>query len=241
MYKHDLKLQISQTQVITTLVLCLFLLSVNLLPKIKFFPDLGQDNSQQEVFSVDMELTAQLQENKNHSQNTDAAYAVKDPDLLMLKLKSAKYLSATNFDSFLKKIENMRKLENNSNNIKTAENTVSLPTKKQYSSINYNALIAKKSVDEKLVDHKDLKKVISKNYSAFQKCYESTLIKDELLSGNASIILNIGSKANVRFKGVGQAKYKKELESCLSNTALKINFPSQYRGNKVKFSLFFNS
>jgi hypothetical protein len=240
MYKHELKINLSQSSIITFIVLVSFISITMNLKYINFFSQKETDTQTQEIFAVDLDISAQVQK-QNSKIETDAAYLETDPDLLMLKLRPAKYLANSTFDSFLKKLSGKNVQTLSQNDIKTQTVDLSQSKKVSSSSVNYNAILNKEDNEDKVVSYKDLKSVISKNYGIFQKCYENVLIKDELLSGNASILLKIGSSAKVNFKGVGQNQYKKELESCLANKAKTIHFPATYKGNKIKFSLFFNS
>lgn len=246
MYRFELKLHISQLLIVSILTVVV----LGVITYATGFIDLSRDDTtiieeNLETFDVDLELTTQIAAaNNGESIQTDAAYLEDDPDLLMLKLKSPKYVSATDFNSFLKKMANKTGSGKSASTIQTqniSSTSTSTQTNKAASTINYNALASNEDPDSQSLSHKELKQVVAKNYSVFQKCYEKSLVKDELLSGNASVILNIGKKANVSFKGVGQEKVKEELKRCISKKAIQLPFPKKLRGNKIKFSLYFNS
>ncbi len=246
MYKIQIKFNLSQIFLITVATLISTGILVAFLNTIDFTTLKFTSNENLKTFDVDLELSSQIHASNTEAQAAilDASYLETNPDLYILKIKSEKYVTASSLDNFLKKMAVMKDglVISNASSIKTEQIDVYGKSEtKTNTTVNYSALLEKENMDDQQVSHKDLKAVISNNYSIFKKCYEKSLIKDELLSGNATVILDIGKSASVTFKGVGQEQVKNEFKSCIESNAISIKFPSQHIGSRIKFSLFFNS
>lgn len=242
MYQKELKVQISPSVLglVATALISLVFLAIAPYINLDSFKIITKND--EETFEVDLELSAQMMAQKQDQNqiNMDASYLEKNPDLIVMKIRSEKYIANSSFEDFLSKISSKQVFEQKVEKV-NSKNTLVIAKSNTNNTVNYQALLSNKDYDDETLDTSALKGFIAKNQEVFQACYEKTLIKDQLLSGNASILLNIGKSAKVNFKGIGQAQYKKELEDCLSQKAVRINFPSQFRGNKVKFNLFFSS
>jgi hypothetical protein len=112
--------------------------------------------------------------------------------------------------------------------------------------INYDRLLKRerKAVeeDENNVDSHKLRETLAAHQAQFQKCYESALLTDELLSGSATITVNVGNTASVQFKGVGEQKSIQMLQGCLQQKASSVRFKSDVpRGTKARFNIFFST
>jgi hypothetical protein len=247
MYKFELNLKLSQTTVITFCTLIGLALSTIALENYQinlFAADIAKTS---EALAVDMDLTVELKRTADTQApriESDTMFNEPNPDLMIFKWKTAKKEAPQGLDNFFTRLSAQRVANVSSSQLKSAKAATQGITSSQQT-INYQAMKEKpKELVPALsakVDHSELKNIIASHQQVFQRCFEDSLLKDELLSGNASIVLNIGKKAEVSFKGVGQETIKNELRKCLSQKAVAMDFSNQYKGKAVKFSLFFNN
>lgn len=195
---------------------------------------------------VDMDLSARIN-GQAASQSAAVAdntlFHETDPDLVIFRLKKNNQNNESNLNNFFTRLAQSQFSGVSASQLKNAVATTKTASPSART-INYRAMNdnqVQEKIKPEVVNHSELKNIIASNQQVFQRCYEENLLKDELLSGNASIVLNIGKSANVMFKGIGQENIKKELQKCLSKRALAMNFSNQYQGKAIKFSLFFNN
>ena len=247
MYKFELNLKLSQTTVITFCTLVGVILSTVALKNYQINLFSGNTAKKSEALAVDMNLTVELNRTEGAQApriESDTMFNEPNPDLMIFKWKSAKKEAPQGLENFFTRLSAQRVANVSSTQLKSAQaNKKSITSAEQ--TINYQAMKEKPKEEMPAlpgkVDHSELKNIIASHQQVFQRCYEDSLLKDELLSGNASIVLNIGKKAEVSFKGVGQETIKNELRKCLSQKAVAMDFSNQYKGKAVKFSLFFNN
>jgi hypothetical protein len=247
MYKFEMNLKLSQTTVITFCTLIGVAFTTVALKSYHFDLYTNTASKHTEALAVDMDLTIELNRSANaHTPNIEShtMFDEPNPDLMIFKWKNAKKEAPKMLNDFFSQLSAQRIASVSRTQLKSAQNDKNA-TSTTEETINYHAMKDRpKELPTSLVakvNHTELKKIIASNQQVFQRCYEDSLLKDELLSGNASIVLNIGKKADVSFKGVGQETIKNELRKCLSQKAVAMDFSNQYRGKAVKFSLFFNN
>lgn len=242
-----MNLKLSQTTAITFLTLLSVAITTVALRNYRIGLFTNQISKNSEALEVDMDLTVKLNKAVGAQAATIESYTMfnePNPDLMIFKWKNAKKDVPQGLDNFFSRLSAQRLANVSGTQLKNAR-TSPPGIKSSEQTINYQAMKERPKdqapTSSAKVDHTELKKIIASHQQVFQRCYEESLLKDELLSGNASIVLNIGKKADVSFKGVGQETIKNELRKCLSQKAIAMDFSDEYRGRAVKFSLFFNN
>ena len=247
MYNFEFNFKLSQTTVIALCTLTGVILTTVAFKDIHFRPMAHETAGISEAMAVDMDLTVQMQGSTQSIVPTvvkDTMFNETHPDLIIFKLKKTSKVAPQGLDNFFSRLGNQNFASVSSSQLKNVTSGSSKVAAAE-STINYRAMNEKKQEEKaaptEVINHNELKNIIASHQQVFQRCYEASLLKDELLSGNASIVLSIGKNANVSFKGIGQESIKNELQKCLSQKALAMDFSNQYRGKAVKFSLFFNN
>lgn len=254
MYQLEVNIKVPQMAVVTTITCGALLLLALGLKEVKWGSFKGEQIEFTEAMTIDLPLTAEMNAPSAPAQGImvakDTIFNEPNPDLLIFQIKNQSKITANALSSFLNGLGSTSFSTFSSSDIKTSARVASAgkPTtgNVQEQTINYAAMApqkeaAKVEAKEQIINHNELKKMIAAHQKSFQQCYENSLLKDDLLSGNATVLLKIGGKADVSFKGIGKEVTKSELRNCLSHRAVAMNFSNEYQGKSVRFSLFFNN
>lgn len=71
---------------------------------------------------------------------------------------------------------------------------------------------------------------LARHQAAFQRCYETALLRDAALNGRVEVVLAIGDggavdKSDVRFSGEGRAQTRDDLRDCIKTALAKVRLP----------------
>ena len=260
MFNYEFKIFIKQIHIVTVAVLLVYASIYFLIKNIEFnqfdfLADKVEMQKNEPSFEIDMVASIGEQTHKQLRVDAPDGLIAENPHIYILKVdeKNSRKGAAQSLDDFFKTLtkKDTAKSVEQRFDIKSVgvdrkilqRKTVVVPARKN-ERINYKKLFKKKFEKEKksaLLNQKQLRQKVVSHYPSFQVCYEKALLKDELLSGNAEVVLRIGAGGNVNFKGLGRKGSINELKSCLVGVGKKIKFEKVHLGKTVKFSLFFNS
>lgn len=184
-----------------------------------------QVDTDEKMFKVDLQSTVAL----NNMDNNIEGLGVDNAEMYILKLERKK----TGLSSLLSKLKTQKNNKlfkvTNKNNVET--NNKILP--------NYNAFLSR---EEKVaMNEKMIKDLITSKKHLFKDCYNKMLLKDELLSGYATITISSLGRGHSIFKGVGRTKVVNELKNCLNSQVTKIDLSKIKITKVIRFSLNFSS
>lgn len=230
MYKIEFKLSIPLVLTSLSVVLLIFLFTLG---AFEFYQDISFINSQNEslesstekIFKVDLQSSLSLM----NSGKSIKGLGIDNAEVYVLKMASDKKGVASLFDKLKNKISTApMKI---SNNTQASNHNISPP--------NYNAFLSQN--EKQAMNDEQLRAIINSNQSLFRGCYNKMLIKDNLLSGIATITIATNGRGSSTFKGVGRTKVINELKECLDNQASKIDLSKIDLTKAIRFSLNFSS
>lgn len=168
--------------------------------------------------------------------------------LISKKNQNKKKTEDEKLKALLKNLKSQKQLSWTRNNQKSAfDKTIAQKINVESSMSMGQVLVAiqenpKNKEEFKKEDQSLLLKMIENHQSVFRKCYETSKLQDQNISGQVTVGLYYNGLQNVsevQFQGQGTPESRRQLKTCLEQETLRIPIKNVKSDVKIKFGLVF--